>query len=123
MARRRVLYVRLDEELDRDIIEWLEGLPSRPAGLRGQAVKEALRRGIRGDDAASTSAAVVLDAAAVREAVAAALAEGLDLTEIRRVVEAAVRSALAGIRADAVLSQEEEEVKEMLDDLGGKIML
>ena len=125
MARRRVLYVRLNEDYDKDIIEWLEGLPARPAGLKGQAIKEALRRGIRQDDPSSAPANVTLDADAVREAVANAVAQSLDLAEIRRVVEAGVTSALASARVSVVEEREvdAEDDDATLDILGEELLM
>ena len=128
MSQRRVLYVRLDEDRERDIIEWLEGLPSRPTGLKGQAIKEALRRGIRGDDASSSSASatVTLDADAVREAVSTAITHSLDLTQIRRVVEAAGGSARATARVSGVEEggdEDEDDSEAFLDTLGDELLM
>ncbi len=126
MARRHVLYVRLNEDEDRDIIEWLEGLPTRPVGLKGQAIKEVLRRGIRQDAPPSASANVTLDADAVREAVANAVAQSLDLAEIRRVVEAGVTSALASARVSMVEEGSEEgedDSEAFLNTLGEELLM
>ena len=126
MTRRRVLYVRLDEEHDKDIIEWLEGLPRRPVGLKGQAIKEALRRGIRQGESPAAPANVTLDANAVREAVAAAIAQSLDLAEIRRVVEAGVTSALASARVSVVKEGSEEgedDSEAFLNTLGEELLM
>ena len=118
----KALYLRLHENRDDDLIEWLEGLEDLPYGAKSQAIKEALRRGI-GSQATPASTSVTLDADAVREAATAAIAQSLDLVEIRRVVEAAVRAVLAEASVQVQAKGEEDEEDEMVDGLGSKIML
>ena len=127
MQRRiRQVKIRLYAGKDDDLLQWLDGLPDHPPGLRSQAIKEALRRGIRQADPPPAPANVTLDADAVREAVAAAIAHSLDLVEIRRVVEAGVVSALASARVSVVEEggdESEDDSEAFLDTLGEELLM
>ncbi len=123
MRRARQLKVRLYFGQDDDLLEWLDSLD--PRINRGEAIKEALRRGID-NRTTSAPANATLDADAVREAVTNAIAQSLDLAEIRRVVEAAVTSALAAIRVNVVeetTGEDDDESEDFLDTLGDELLL
>lgn len=109
MARNVKLTIRLTVGMDDDLIVWLEGLDI-PWGLKGQQVKDALRRGIgnqRRDNDQSDWTSL--------------------LAEIRRVAAAGVADALSGIQishSSMVLNPErDEEAEDMLDQLGGVLLL
>ncbi len=121
----KALYLRLHEDRDKDLIKWLEALDDLPYGAKSQAIKEALRRGID-NRTTSAPANATLDADAVREAVTNAIAQSLDLAEIRRVVEAAVASALAAIRVNVVeetTGEDDDGSEDFLDTLGDELLL
>lgn len=100
------LKIRLYAGRDDDLIEWLRQF-DEDYGVRGWAVRAALRRGIGGGPASET-------------------AGGCDLSEIRRVVEAAVSSALArcgGRLAPPASEGDDEETEGLLDSLGAALVL
>jgi len=92
------LTLRIYAERDEDLYRWLQGLDDLPYGRKAQVVKEVLRRGLAqagtsgGDDAP-------VDAAAIQRAVTAALSDVL--TDLRRIVEAAVATALTEVQVIA----------------------
>jgi hypothetical protein len=103
--------LRLYRGQDDELIRWLEQLDDQPYGLKTQAVKEALRRSI-GED----------------EGQAATPAPTLDLSEMRRVVEAAVTTALSRFegqmgRVPTGLPAEEDETEDLLDALESALVL
>ena len=114
MPRRRSgkveIKIRLYPSRDDELIEWLAQFDNQPYGIKTQAVKEALRRGIGTEPLQATVAA-----------------PELDLAEIRRIVEAAITSALSrfactprgegeGVGAEATrAAQEDDEVEELLE--------
>ncbi len=121
---RRLPTIYLYPDEDADLIAWLDSL-GRGVN-KSRLVKEVLRQGLQsGAGPSNAAASISLEADVVREAIGTAIAEHLDLTEIRRVVEAAVVTALAAARVTMVLAQDEDddEMNDMLDGLGGKIML
>jgi hypothetical protein len=103
------LTIRLTPGTDDDLIAWLENLDV-PWGLKGQKVKDALRRGIGNLQQKESF---------------------LDLTvllpEIRRVVAAGVADALSGFQISQSAARidpgVEEETENMLDQLGGFLIL
>ena len=116
MARRRKTVefrIRLYSGQDDELIRWLEQFNDKPYGVKSQAVKEALLRGIGSDPGQPTAAAI----------------PALDLAEVRRVVEAAVATALArfeGQVSGAVPAhppEEDEETEDLLDSLGAALTL
>ena len=116
MARRRKTVefrIRLYSGQDDELIRWLEQFNDKPYGVKSQAVKEALLRGIGSDpDRPTTSAA-----------------PAVDLAEVRRVVEAAVATALARFEGQvsgavpATPPEEDEETEDLLDSLGAALTL
>lgn len=105
------LSLRLYWGQDDDLIGWLEKFDGQPYGVKTQAVKEALRRnlGAGGEQAAAAQPAV-------------------DLAEVRRVVEAAVTSALARFEGQvhgvaAGVPGEDDEAEDLLDALGDSLVL
>ena len=116
MARRRKTVefrIRLYSGQDDELIRWLEQFNDKPYGVKSQAVKEALLRGIGSDPDRPTTSAV----------------PAVDLAEVRRVVEAAVATALArfeGQVSGAVPAhppEEDEETEDLLDSLGAALTL
>ncbi len=101
-----VLNIRLYPGTDDDLIAWLNTLDDLHFGGKTHAVREALRRGVNQskDDAAQ-----------------------IDLGEVRRVVEAAVESALARFEGNLIgaeaVSNPERDAESLLDDLGSALML
>jgi Arc/MetJ-type ribon-helix-helix transcriptional regulator len=70
----RALNVRLDEELDVDLIQWLE---AQPPGRRSEAIRDLMRDGLRARD---SQAEMLM---AVRQAVSEAL-DGLQVMAIQQ---------------------------------------
>ena len=103
------LHIRLYPGQDDELLHWLEQFDDQPYGIKTQAVKETLRRGIEGcpGDAPASS---------------------LDLAEIRRVVEAAIETGLARFEgrmvpvADTTV-EEDDETEGLLDSLGEALVL
>ena len=116
MPRRRrgkvEIKIRLYPGQDDELIRWLEQLEDQPYGVKTQAIKEALRKGL---------GASPLQAAATAPAV--------DLAEVRRVVEAGVASALGRLEGQVLGSattapaEEEEEVEDLLAALKRSLVL
>ena len=109
MNRPLELRVRLYPGSDDDLLRWLAGMEGQPYGMKSQAVKEALRRGLGVGLPAAPAGAVV------------------DLAEIRAVVEAAVEAALARLEGAVVARPAEpsadDEAERLLDALGEVLML
>jgi len=115
MPRRRRQIVELKLRLypgqDDELIHWLAQFDDQSYGIKTQVIKEALLRSIGGGDPGQGSPV-----------------PALDLTEIRRVVEAAVTQALArfeGQVAGAAVAapEEDDETEALLDDLGAALVL
>jgi len=93
------------------MIRWLAQFDDRPYGVKTQAIREALRRGIGGDPGQPAPATAV------------------DLAEIRRVVEAAVTQALARFEGHvagasvAAPPEEDDETEALLDSLEAALVL
>jgi hypothetical protein len=105
------LSLRLYWGQDDDLIGWLEQFDGQPYGVKTQAVKEALRRNLSTDGGQ-----------------AMASQPSLDLAEVRRVVEAAIASALARFEgqmpgAVATAPGEDDEAEDLLDALGDSLVL
>lgn len=105
----KTLLLRLRPGQDDDLIRWLEQMDGRPYGVKSQAVKEAIRRGI-GQVTPQNSTPVV------------------DLGEIRAVVEAAVESALARLEGIAVAravsgTDQDDETEALLDSLDAALVM
>ena len=111
MARKRTikLTIRLTVGQDDDLLAWLEGLQI-PWGQKGLAVKDALRGGI-GSAGAVSPMQLHMDVL---------------LPEIRRVVEAGVAAALAGIAFQPQAGRtgdQDEQADQILDLLGQNLIL
>jgi hypothetical protein len=112
--------IRLYPGQDDELIRWQAQFDDQPYGVKTQAVKEALRKGIGVEH-------VLSGAEGTLEVTVAAPA--LDLVEVRRVVEAAVASALSrfeGHVADAAAAtpaEEDEEVEDLLEGFQYSLVL
>jgi hypothetical protein len=97
---------------DDDLIHWLRELDEEPTRTKTQALKEALRSGIGSEH-------VLSGAEGPLQATVAAPA--LDLVEVRRVVEAAITTALGRFEGQVVgaaattLAEEDDEVEALLE--------
>ncbi|MBU0610232.1 MAG: hypothetical protein KKI08_20275 [Armatimonadetes bacterium] len=105
------LHLRFYAGQDDELIRWLEQFDEQPYGLKTQAVKEALRRSLGADEGQITTSAPTLD-----------------LGEVRRVVEAAVTTALSrfegqGGRSPVALPAEDDETENLLDSLEAALVL
>jgi hypothetical protein len=103
------LHIRLYPGQDDELLHWLEQFDDRPYGVKSQAVKEALLRGVEG--AAAPGGAPVID-----------------LSEVRRVVEAAVETALSRFQGQVVAattlpSAGDDEADDLLDALGEALVM
>ena len=102
------LYPRQDDEL----IQWQAQFDDQPYGVKTQAMKEALGKGV--------------GVGALQATVAA---PGLDLVEVRRVVEAAVVSALSRFEGQVVgaaattSAEEDDEVEDLLEGFQYSLVL
>ena len=110
MNRPLELRVRLYPGSDDDLLRWLAGMEGQPYGAKSRAVKEALRRGL-----------------GMSQPAAAPAGAGVDLAEIRAVVEAAVEAALARLEGAVVArpapESVDDEAERLLDALGEVLML
>ena len=106
MTKHKKLTLRLHPDRDADLIRWLASLDDLPFGQKGQAIKEALRRGL------GQQPEPVLDAERL-------------LVDIRAVVESAVQQALAsGITIiPSSTANDTDETDALLDQLGDQLML
>jgi len=116
MRRRKPTEIRLNIRLypgqDDELIRWLEQFNDKPYGVKSQAVKEALLRGMGSGNPGQGDAA-----------------PAVDLAEVRQVVEAAVATALARFKGQvsgavpATPPEEDEEVEDILDQLEAALIL
>ena len=103
--------IRLYPGQDDELIEWQAQFNDQPYGVKTQAMKEALRKGV-----------------GVGSLQATVSAPALDLAEVRRVVEAAVASALGRFEgnvvcATATTTAEEDEVENLLEGFQYSLVL
>ena len=104
--------IRLYRGQDDELIQWQAQFDDQPYGVKTQAVKEALRRGI-----------------GVEPLQATVVAPALDLVEVRRVVEAAVTSALGRFEGQvdgattATPAEEDDEVEDLLEGFQYSLVL
>jgi hypothetical protein len=104
--------IRLYPGQDDELIQWQAQFDDQPYGVKTQAMKEALRRGI-----------------GVEALQATVTAPALDLVEIRRVVEAAVTSALGRFEGNVVgatattPAEEDDEVEDLLEGFQYSLVL
>jgi hypothetical protein len=112
--------IRLYPGQDDELIQWQAQFDDQPYGVKTQAVKEALRRGVGVEH-------VLSGAEATLEATVAAPAP--DLVEVRRVVEAAVVSALGRFEgpvvgaAAATPAEEDDEGEDLLEGFQYSLVL
>lgn len=110
------LSLRLYPGQDDPLIQWLEQFEGRPYGAKSQAIREMLARAISGAPGPGADA------------------PALDLAELRRVVEAAMASALAGfactlqgkghlVGVSGSRAAEDDETEDLLDALGEALVL
>ncbi len=109
MRSEKKITLRLNHVKDSDLIIWLDEL-QLPYGKKGEAIKNALRRGIRSDEVPP----------------AAQLDTSDFLAEIRQVVEATMTTTLATISIAAntpsAEGEEDEYAKDCLDQLGSELL-
>jgi hypothetical protein len=107
------LHLRLYAGQDDELIRWLEQFDDQPYGAKTQAVKDALLRGL-GEAPGQASGPAAATAA-------------WDLSDVRRVVEAAVETALARfggqVITPTVAPSEDDEAEGLLDALGESLVL
>ena len=109
------LHIRLYPGQDDDLIQWLEQFNDKPYGAKSQAVKEALRKSVSDDhpDHRVNPVNPMIPT----------------LAEVRRVVEAAVATALARFEGQvsgavpATPPEEDEETEDLLDSLEAALVL
>ena len=113
--------IRLYPGWDDDLIQWQAQFDDQPYGVKTQAVKEALRRGI-GTEHGLSGAEGPLQATVAAPAV--------DLVEVRRVVEAAVVSALGRFEGQVVgattttpAEEDDDEVEDLLEGFQYSLVL
>lgn len=104
------LSIRIRPGQDDDLISWLEQLDGQPYGVKTQAVKKALRQSLGTGIGQATAAP-----------------PSLDLAEVRRVVEAAMTSALAQFACQGkertTAATSDDEAESLLDTLGKSLVL
>lgn len=104
--------IRLYPGQDDELVQWQAQFDDQPYGVKTQAMKEALRRGIGVEAFQATVAA-----------------PALDLVEVRRVVEAAVASALGRFEGEVVgarnttPAEEDDEVEDLLEGFQYSLVL
>jgi len=104
--------IRLYRGQDDELIQWQAQFDDQPYGVKTHAVKEALRRGIGAEHPQATVAA-----------------PAVDLVEVRRVVEAAVVSALGRLEGQVVgaevttPAEEDDEVEDLLEGFQYSLVL
>jgi hypothetical protein len=104
--------IRLYPGQDDELIQWQAQFDDQPYGVKTQAMKEALRRGIGVEALQATVAA-----------------PALDLVEVRRVVEAAVASALGRFEGNVVgatattPAEEDDELEDLLEGFQYSLVL
>ncbi len=118
------LTLRIYAERDEDLYRWLQGLEDLPYGYKAQVVKEVLRCGLAQAGASGGGEAPV-DAEAVQRAVTAALSDVL--TDLRRIVEAAVATALTEVQVTVAArphkgEDAEDDVQDLLEVWDGNTM-
>ena len=122
------LSLRLYWGQDDDLIGWMEQFDGQPYGVKTQAVKEALRRNLGTDGGQATAAPSALDPSIACDELRRVELSGQSLAEVRRVVEAAMTSALARfegqvIGAAVAAPGDDDEAEDLLDALGDSLVL
>ena len=116
------LHIRLYPGQDDELLRWLEQFEAQPYGVKTQAVKEALLRSI--DSVSRPAGRSALDPAVELS--------GQSLTEIRRVIEAAVETGVArlacalqgeGRIGTTAAPEEDDETEGLLNALGEALVL
>lgn len=112
------MHIYFNPERDEAILTWLAGQKNRSA-----AVREALSAYLQIETShpatpSQVPAQAIIDPATIYQAIDAALAERLDLSIIRQVVEAAVSQSLAGLPFAQAYEVEDEAdtILSVLDD-------
>ena len=123
--RKRVeIKIRLHPGQDDDLIPWLKQLDHQPYGVKTQAVKGALRRGLGAERVQTVASPPAHEHPADLSR--------QSLVEIRQVVEAAVTSTLSrfactletgGVAGGATTTEEDDPVEDLLDTLGKALVL
>jgi hypothetical protein len=120
------LHVRLYAGQDDELLRWLEQFDDRPYGAKSQAVKEALLRGI---EAGSKPGEAPAEGCSSKPSVGQVELSTSGLSEVRRVVEAAVETALSRFGGQRVATatqppvEEPDEAEALLDALGDALIL
>ena len=122
--KRAEIRIRLYPGQDDDLIPWLEQYENQPHGVKTQAVKGALRRGL-GTERMQSMAPPPASEHLID-------LSRQSLVEIRQVVEAAVASAMSrfactleagGATCGTTTTEEDDPVEDLLDTLGKALVL
>ena len=110
------------------MIGWLEQFDGQPYGVKTQAVKDALRRNLGTDGGQVMATQPALDPSIACDELRRVELSGQSLAEVRRVVEAAMTSALARfegqvIGAAVAAPGDDDEAEDLLDALGDSLVL
>ena len=100
MPQELKITLRLYPGPDDELIVWLNGL-NLPYGKKGEAIKDALRRGL-GQSATTNPAA--LDAGSL-------------LADLRQVIEASIQTSLAGLAVNSPAANETDQTEQVEDRL------
>lgn len=111
----------LNPDRDQEILAWLETQPNRSA-----AIREILQGHIQstvGTTSSSSGQAIQINLDSIRATMAEALAQHLDLSMLRQLIEVAIASALAGLPgiAAAPLTQS-DDTSSVLDNLDDNLV-
>ena len=122
------LSLRLYWGQDDDLIGWMEQFDGQPYGVKTQAVKDALRRNLGTDGGQVMATQPALDPSIACDELRRVELSGQSLAEVRRVVEAAMTSALARfegqvIGAAVAAPGDDDEAEDLLDALGDSLVL
>lgn len=113
------LRVRLYPDQDEKLFTWLEELNKLPFGVKSKTVKETLRRGLNLDSRS----------AALNQGANVALDTGELLSDIRRVMEATLESAISRLSITPLTAvpqtspDDENEIDALLDNFGTNLMM
>ena len=119
----RLPNIRFSKERDNDLIEWVESISHLPNGLKGEAVKEVLRMGLKKKMPSQTPKSPLLNRPTTTTHLAQldipSLIEALRnefLADIRVIVEASITQSLEGITiGKEQTANQETEAEDILD--------